>query len=212
MASNSLCAEISMLGIAAAEGAGVKKFANVFHFQRTSPSGTLDKGHVESMFNTVIVPPILAAISVDYTQTYTNVRMVDDALDPTTTVTRTGVGGRSGNRLPDFASFCIQMKSATRGRFARGSKHFGPIAVSDTLGDTEITPTTITRLNAIVTVLLAGFTDSDGNVWQGVILSRKPPAQYAINPTTLVTYRNTACVVNLTIGTMRRRKVPSLAA
>lgn len=212
MASTSLCCEIAMLAVSASEGGGVKNFANVFHFQRTSPSGTLNKTNVEAAFNTAITPSILAALNLDYTQTMDTIRMIDDAMDPVVAVTRSGVGGRSGGRLPDFAAATIRMNSATRGRFARGSKHFGPLAISDTAGDVELSPGAITRFTAIGTAILAGFTDSDGNVWLPVILSRKPPAQYRVNPVTLVTYQCTATILNKTVGTMRRRKVKSLAA
>lgn len=212
MASNSWCAEITMLATAAAAGAGVKNFANVYHFRRTSNGGTLVKANVEAAFYAAISPSILAALSVDYTQIGDSCRMIDDALDSPIFVVRSGVGARTGDRLPDFAAATIRLYTATRGRFARGSKHFGPIAESDSLGDAEVTPTQITRLRAIGTAMLAGFTDSDGNIWKLVVLSRKPPAQYAVNPTTLVTYECTSTLVNLTLGTMRRRKVPSLAS
>jgi len=212
MASNSIIAEISMLAVAAAEGGGVKNFANIYHFQRTSPSGTLNKSHVEAEFNTAITPSILAALGVDYTQTFDTVRMVDDALDPAIAVARTGVGARSGLRLPDFSAVTIRLNTATRGRFARGSKHFGPIAQSDCIGDTALSPTAIARFQTIATAILTGFTDADGNVWLPIILSRVPPAQFKVNPVIYQSYQINAAVVNLTIGTMHRRKVPSLAA
>lgn len=211
MASNSLCAEIVATGTAAAEGGGVKTFVNVYHFQRTSPSGTLDKAHVESVFNSGVMAPVLAALSVDYTQVHNSVRMIDDPFDIPTVVTRSGVGAIANDRLPDFNAAVLRMYSATRGRFARGSKHYGPVAESDTLGDTLISAA-LTRFRAIGTAVLAGFTDSDGNVWQAVILSRKPPASYTPPTVNLVTYRCVSTLVNLTVGTMKRRKVKSLAA
>ena len=176
MASNSILCELAANGTAAAEGGGVKTFVNVYHFQRTSPSGTLDKAHIEASFNSTITPPTLAALSVDYTQTYNTVRMLDDALDLAITVPRSGVGAITGDRLPDFASACLRLYTATRGRFARGSKHFGPVAESDTLGDTLVSGA-LTRYRAIGTYIVTGFTDSDGNVWKSVVVSRLPPAQ-----------------------------------
>lgn len=212
MASTSVCVEIATLAVAASEGGGVKNFANIYHFRRPSPTGTLNKANVETAFNTAITPSVLAALSIDYTQTMDNVRMIDDALDPILSVTRSGVGGRGGERLPDFCAVGMRMNSATRGRFARGSKHYGPIAESDSIGDVFLNPAAIARFQAIAAAVLAGFTDSDGNLWQPVILSRKPPAQYLTNPVTLVTYPCIACIVNKTIGIMKRRKVRSLAA
>lgn len=211
MASNSILAEIAAFGTAAAEGGGVKTFVNVYHFQRTSPSGTLVKANVEAGFNSSITPPTLAALSVDYTQTYNTCRMLDDALDLAITVPRTGVGARTGDRLPDFASACLRLYTATRGRFARGSKHVGPVAESDTLGDTLVSGA-LTRFRAIGTYIVSGFTDSDGNVWQSVVVSRLPPAQYKINPCTIRSYQVTSTLLNLTVGTMKRRKVKSLAS
>lgn len=211
MASNSILAEIASFGTAAAEGGGVKTFVNVYHVQRTSPSGTLNKVNVEAGFNTAITPSVLAALSIDYTQTYNTIRMLDDALDLASTVIRSGVGARTGDRLPDFAAACLRQYTATRGRFARGSKHFGPVAELDTLGDTLVSGA-LTRFRAIGTAIVAGFTDSDGNVWQSVVVSRLPPAQYRVNPTTIRSYQITGTLLNLTVGTMKRRKVRSLAS
>ena len=211
MASTSILAEISAFATAVAEGGGVKTFVNVYQFQRTSPAGTLDKSHVESAFNTAINPSVLAALSIDYTQVYDTVRMLDDALDIPTVVVRSGVGARTGQRLPDFNAATLRLNSATRGRFARGSKHYGPVAESDSLGD-ALEAAAVTRFKAIGTAILAGFTDSDGNVWLPVVVSRKAPAQYKTNPCVIRSYQITSTVLNSTLGTMRRRKVRSLAA
>lgn len=193
-------------GYATAIGGSTKNIVNVYNFQRLATVNPVSKANIEAAFQTNIMVPVLAALSVSYTQTQNTVRFFDDALDAPTSFTETGVGGISGDRLPDYSAVTLQMKSTLRGRSYNGSKHFGPIAESDTLGDTLVAGA-VTRFNAIGSALVSGFTDSDGNLWLPVIKSSRPPANYRTNPTLVLVQLVAGTRLNKSLGTMRRRKI-----
>lgn len=201
--------EVVQQAYAVARGGAVKNFFNIYHFRRTTTVNVLSKAHIESQFQTSIVTPTLAALDVDYTQTATTVRFFENATDPPIAFTETGVGGVAGDRLPDFSAVVIQLKTAVRGKSGRGSKHFGPIAESSTTGD-DLTAGAVTLFAAVGAAIIAGFTDSDGNIWvPGLKAAPRPnfPAQYKVNPTTTVWTDITHYVLNKSLGTMRRRKI-----
>lgn len=202
-------AQVVAYGVSASQGGGTKNIVNVFNFQRTTDVNPLSKTNIEGAFNTAIMTPMLAALSVDYTQTHVTVRFIDDALDAPASVTRAGVGAIAGERLPDYNAAVVQLKTSLRGRRYRGSKHFGPIAESDTDGDLLV-PAAQTRFNTLGTAIVTGFTDADGNVWKSTIVSSMPPAQYKVNPTTVVATIVISKVLNKSVGTMRRRKVKTV--
>jgi hypothetical protein len=201
--------EIAMLGTSPALGSNAKPIDNIYHFKRQTNVPPISKTNIESSFQTWIATPVLATLSIGYTQTFNAVRLIDDALDPPALFPEAGVGAISGDRLPDFNSVVIRYTTGLRGRSYRGSKHFGPIAESQTLGD-ALTSGAITLWNAVRTALISGFTDTDGNIWSLVVLSRKQ-SKLMVNPTTVVANVINATKLNDTLGTMRRRKVKTVA-
>lgn len=201
--------EITALAIIQAGGGSSKNVANVYHFRRTGSSLPVVKANVEAAFQTAIGAKVLLALEVDYVMTANTVRFYDDALDPPASFTETGVGAIAAPRDANFVSGTIQLKTGLRGRSGRGSKHYSPFADADIVGDV-LTAGAQTRLNAILTAILAGFTDSDGNVWVCQIRSTRPPAQYRVNPVTVVANDVTSGKINKTLGTMKRRKVKTV--
>jgi hypothetical protein len=205
-----LTCEIIMKGSVLAEGGSAKNFANVFHFQRTTNVNPVNKAHIEASFQTNIATPILAALSLDYAQTTNSLRFLEDATDPYQDVTESTAGSITGERLPDYNAVVIRLYGNVRGKSARGSKHFGPLGESQSNGDTLVS-SAVTLFQAVGAAIVAGFTDSDGNVWLPVILSRK----YSIlgtNPTTVKTFPVTSYMLNKTTGSMRRRKSKTVVA
>lgn len=199
-------------GYSVARGGGTKKFFNIFHFRRTTTVNVVDKTHINTAFNLIIGPAILAALSVDYTQTANTVRFFENPLDAPFTITQAGVGAIAGDRLPDFAAVVTQFHSGFRGKPFRGSKHWGPIAESDTTGD-DLTAGAVTRFTTVMTSVVAGFTDADGNVWVPGIkggVRFGSPAQYLVAPTTTVWTDIGYGVLNKSLGTMKRRKIATV--
>jgi len=192
-----------------ARGGGTKNFVNVFHYRRTTIVNPVSKTNFFTGFNNNIVAAMVAALNEDWTGVNVMVRYYDDALDAYLPFTITSVGAITGQRAPDYVAATIQLKTAVRGRFARGSKHFGPITESDTTGDVLTAPS-IALFSALGTAMVTPFTDSDGNIWQMQIRSSKAPAQYKVNPVTIVANDVVSMVLNHSLGTMRRRKVKTV--
>lgn len=201
--------EVVSQAYAVARGGAVKNFFNIYHFRRTTTVNVLSKAHINSQFQTSIMTPVLAALNVDYTQTLNTVRFFENATDPAIQFTETSVGGVSGDRLPDFAAAVVQLKTAVRGKVGRGSKHYGPIAESSTTGD-DLTAGAVTLFSAVGAAIIAGFTDSDGNIWVPGLKGAPrtgQPMQYKVNPTTTAWTDITSYVLNKSLGTMKRRKI-----
>lgn len=187
-------------------GGSTKNFYNIFGYRRLVLGGAPIKSQIEAAWQASVGNAMLAALSVDFTQTAVTVRDKGNALDLPTSFTEAGVGAIAGDREPDYNCVTIQMRTDFRGRQFRGSKHFGPIAESATTGD-AIAAGSLAIWQALRNALLGGFTDASAFVWVPVIYSSKPPANYTTNPTTVRAYDVTSCVLNKTLGTMRRRKV-----
>ena len=85
-------------------------------------------------------------------------------------------------------------------------------AVIDATGRTDAVFTVAAAaciLGAIATALLAGFTDSDGNVWKMVIVSRSH-SQLTVNPCTVEANWVISAQVRHNPGAMKRRKTRSV--
>lgn len=200
-----LVAEVQMLGNVASGGGGAKNFANVYHFRRTTNVNPYNNTSIANEFIAAILPAVCAAISDDYVTTGVSARCVNDAEDLPVTVADVTPGAIAGQRLPDYNATMLLLRTNLRGRWYRGRKFYGPIAEADSDEDV-LSAGAITRFGTIITALGAGFTDSDGNPWIPVVLSRNKSTLDA-NPTNVVAADVTSIVLNKTLGTLRRRKV-----
>lgn len=202
--------EIIMKGGVAAAGGGTRNIENVYHFQRTTNVNVLSKANIESQFQTSIATPVLAALSVDFTQSSTSLRFLEDAQDAYQDFTESTAGSIAGERQADYDAVCLRLKTNVRGKSAHGSKHYAPVGESQTNGDVLVAGS-VTLFQAVGAAIVAGFTDSDGNVWKPVVLSRKNSI-LGTNPTKITAYPVTSYILNKTMGTMRRRKVATVTA
>lgn len=197
-------AQITMHATVVPRGGETKKIANVYNFKR--PVGTVlprVKANVESAFQASIGVAVLAALSIDYTQTVNSVRWLDDATDMAMDFTEANVGGRAGERYDNFTAAYVLLK--TDSRKTKGSKHYSPLGESDVNGDAIVSPLT-TNLDAIAAAILAGFTDSDGNVWQSTVVNSKN-AIFGVNPTLFGDAIVVQALGRRSVGTMKRRKI-----
>lgn len=191
------------------EGAGSRPNLNVYAFHRISGSADPSKASINTAFQSAIQAKVLLALHEDYTQTANMIRFWDDYNDPYQTFTQSHQGAVTGERLPDYVAVTLQLKSAIRGRWGRGSKHYSPIAEADTDGDV-LTSGSIALFEDIRDALVAGFTDGDGNVWKSFIISLSGPNGSIIPlpplPVTIKGNDVVSSIVNTRTAWMRRRK------
>lgn len=182
----------------------IKKVFNVWDFARTVPSGTPTKAAINTAFAAGPMADLLPCLSVSYIADFVDIRFLDDPLDPFQTFTSALVGGVAGDSLPSVNNVTVQMKTGLRGRSFRGSKHFGPIAETDTTLD-KLIAGAITRWITFMATWLAGFTDGGGFVWKPLVVSQKLST---FNPTTATVVGNvvTSFQLNTILGIMRKRK------
>lgn len=200
--------EITIRGNSAAGGGAVKQIANVFHYRRLATAVDVDQSAVVNQFQADILPTITAALNNRATITQIGIRCVDDATAAEFAKSVTEAGAVAGDGLANFVVGTIRLRTAVRGRSAMGSKHFSPLSEAD--GDNDVfTGAGLTRFQAVRDVLDDQFTDSTGNTWQPCVLSKKL-SQLTTNPTTVVKNDVTNCILNVTYGTLKRRKVKSV--
>jgi len=204
-------AEIQAAGIATAKGSNDKNSLSVFHFRRGSAGATLSEANVEAAFQTAIMLPITNLLNNRYAQTFNTVRMIEDAERLSLQVTRAVAGQIAGDSMPMHMAAMTLARTQFRGRRFLGKKHLFPLSEADTTGATaDLLNAGALALHATFNAAwLAGFTDSDGNVWLPIILSRKN-SQLKTNPTTVVFSNVTSILTNKRVGRMRKREVKSV--
>jgi hypothetical protein len=198
-------AEILVPARQAAAGSNDAPAINVFHFRRTTISNAWNSAAIGARFVATVGAALLAATNVRYAPGSVRVRCVNDALDPYEDVTFAGTGAIATDSIPSDDAVCVILKSATRGKSYQGRKHFSPLSEIDTTGDV-LTGAGLTRWQAVRDACLAGFTIAGtGEVWVPCVLSRKL-SQLRTNPTNVVTADIVRTLLDLNVGTMRRRR------
>lgn len=200
--------EIVLRGNIAAGGSNSKPSFSVYHYRRTALTAPVVKANVATAFIASVCVPLMAAMNAAYAAQDILIRILDDALDPYNVNAYAGVGAIATDRMPTEMAVKMGLVTGVRSRNYLGSKHYAPLSEADTTADI-LTGTGLTNWTAVKNALLAGFTDSDGNVWVLEVVSKKLSI-LATNPTTI----NAQDVVNVTlnknVGTMRRRRVRSV--
>lgn len=199
-----------MKGLIAAGGSGSVNTVFLFHFRRSGGTTSPSKSSINTAFAAAYAPSIVAALNNRWAATLNSIRFIDDALDGYVDFSSALVGAITGDSMPSDQAAYLLLRTGVRGKSYRGSKHFGPMSESDTTTSGDVFNSgCLTRLAAIATAILPGFTDADGNVWKPCVVSSKY-SQLEINPTTVIANDVTAINVNHRVGSMNRRKTASV--
>jgi len=203
-------AEVVMSGTLAAGGSNAVNVASVFHYRLAVVTAPPTKAALETVFNGAagIVAPFLAAANSRYTQSGNSVRWINDALDAPVSTARAGVGAIATDGMPTIDSVAMLFRTGMRGKSFRGSKHFPGVNESDTTDDILV-GAGLVLWQALQAACAANLTDALANVWTPSVLSRKL-STLATNPTTVVANDVTQVLLNLNVGTMRRRRVSTV--
>lgn len=207
-----LSAEINVQGLIAAAGSNSIQTNFIFHYRRTTVAVAPNKANLKTAFLAAILGTTIGpALNNTWTAQFIRIRFPNDAQDMYTDFSDSTTGSITGDRMASEDSAYMRYRTNLRGKSYRGSKHFGPMSESDSTSGSEdlFNAACLTRLAAINTALLTPLTDSDGNIWNFAILSRKL-SQLKTNPTTVVINDVTAAAVNKRVGSMLGRKVLSV--
>lgn len=197
-------AEIQTHGVLSAFGSSARNTVTIYHMRLSALVAPATKLALEARHNTIVGLPFLAAANARYTQAGTDIRWVDDATDPPQRFARVGVGAIATDPLPTVDAVYMLLRTSLRGKNFRGSKHYPAASEADTTGDV-LTGAGLVRWQTLQTALIAAQVDALGNTWVPSLLSRSL-SQLTINPTTVVATDLVTILLNLNIGTMRKRR------
>lgn len=192
-------------GTAATGGSSVTPSINVFNFQRTTTVNPFTKIAFNTVFQASVMNVILAAMNVRYTPSNCSVRVLDDYNDSPTIFAIAGVGAIATDSIPSDDAVYMLLRTALRGRNYRGSKHFGPLSEIDTTNDI-LTGAGLARWQDVRDAVLSNLVDANGNTWVPTVLSRNLSNLNLLPVALVVATQVTDCLLDLNVGTMRRRR------
>lgn len=200
-------AEIIMHGDVAAAGAQSRVYDYVWHMRRTATTNSPTELALANAFMTNVGSVVMAALNVRATNAYCSVRFMQDWTRRPVKVVDTTPGARTGDSMVMDDCAFIYWSAMYRGQSGVASKHLYPMSEGDTTTDGDVfNATCITRLQAIVTAFLAGFTDATSNTWVPVVYSRTQSRPKILPLATIVTNDLVTGFVRKSIGDMKTRR------
>lgn len=200
--------EVLLDGVLAAAGSSSAPAGNVFYYRLSTLVLAPTKVAFGTIFQTTVVVPLLAATNARYSPVQALLRFLDNAADPYVAFALAGAGAIATDSEPSNDAVVVRLNSAFRGKTMRGFKHFAGASEVDTTGDV-LTGAGLARWQAVRNACFAPMVDALGNTWTPFIRSRQSE-QVKINPTVVRGVDVIAGVLNLTVGTMRKRKTPTV--
>jgi len=196
--------EIVVHGTCTAGTSSVTPSGNTFFYRRAVAGSSLSKAALKTIFESTIIAPLLAAANIAYSPNSCTIRNINDATDLPVDFILAGVGAIGTDSEPSVDAVVCVLKTAFRGRNARGFKHFGGTNEVDTTRDI-LTGAGLTRWEAVRDAVDDQMTDSTGTIWNPFIFSR-PGSQIKKNPCVVRGADINVVTLDLQIGTMRKRK------
>lgn len=203
-------AEVIMFGSESTGGSNAKNFANVFHFRRTTVVNPINKSNLNTIFQSKIAAKVCLALNHRYTQTYTSVRWQNDPIDQAVAFAESNVGAIAGDSMVSGTTAFMLYRTGFKGGSYMGNKKFGPISEADSTGalDDELNAGALALWATVITNLMAGLTDSDGNIWVPVVFS--PTLDKLVVKPIVVSTDANSIVMRKTVGRLKRRFVKSV--
>ena len=201
--------EIVVRGRQAAGGSGTAPSANVFRYRRTGNINNVNYGALNTIFQTTVLVPLLAAANIRYSPNTVSIRCLDDAVDPYQDFPAAGVGAIGTDSEPSDTAVYVYQKVGIRVRGGKGGKHFSGTSEVDTTVDV-LTGAGLVRWQAVRDACKAIMVDATPNTWVPTIVSAAPFSQLKFNPTTIVFADVVDALLDLNIGTMRRRRTKTV--
>lgn len=205
--SDPLFAEIVYRGHTVESNGSLKKSFNVFHMRRRASTPGADPIDVYNGFVTAFNTPLIAAISDKYIGDNVSVRLMDNPMTTPYIAANAITGAVTGDRMPSGnGAVTIQLKTNGRGRNFRGSKHFSPIAESQTTLD-NLNGGAQTLWDAVASALavMSPLIMPSGVEWDLIVLSQEL-SDFVINPSVFTGAYVIDCIANAQVGTMKRRR------
>lgn len=203
-ATASVVAQIIVKGRLTAGGSTDTPCGNVFYYRQSVIGGAVNKVQLHTAFVNAVIAPLLLATNQAYTPTKSQIRFIDNAQDLVVEQAIAGVGARVLDSEPSVNAVVMVLRTAFRGRNARGFKHFGGTSEEDTTRDV-LTGAGLARWQAVQAALKVSFLDAGGNGWTPWLFSPLG-SSIKVNPTIVRGADINDVLLDLNVGTMRKRR------
>ncbi len=201
---------VVILGTSSTGGAGAKNVYNTFTYARQSSVPAFTKLSFFTAFGLNVIVPLAAAMNVRWSANNVNIRILNDFTDPEVSFASAAVGARVLDSLPLNSAVTVQKKTSLRGKSYRGNVHFSPASEEDTTQDI-LTGAGLARWQAVRDAVGASFVDTNGNTWFPTVYSRLLSTPNAMPVAIIEANQVTQVILDLNLGTMRRRRSRTLA-
>lgn len=201
--SKSVC-ELALKATLASAGSNAIPISARFYYLRTLGAANDDKVAIAAAFLAGTWAAYIAAANSRLSSASANLRYIDDAIDPVTIVPLAGSGAIVTDSAPSCTAIFMEFGTNIRGKKYRGGKHFAGVNEVDTTGDV-LTGAGLTRWQALQTALLVPIVVGP-NTYTPSVVTFAPITQIKTNPTTVIVNPITAIVLDINVGTMKRRK------
>jgi hypothetical protein len=199
--------EVSVELVVPSSDLTMKKIFNVWHFFNGTGEaiGAFDPTSFATTFRTNYQDVIETGLNSSSTLTFIGCRALNDPTNMQGGNSYNVAGSSGGDRLPTDNAVVINLATGARGRSFQGRKHFTPISESFTTGDILTGNGTTTWMNVRDAIRSTLSIDVDGLTWNMVVLS--PTLSDLTASPVVATFTDVIdASLNLTLGTMRRRK------
>lgn len=200
--------QIVVRGSQAAAGSGIAPAINVFNYRRTTFVGLVVKANLSTIFQTTVLVPLLAASNVRYTPNLVSIRCLNDAEDPFEDFVAAGAGAIATDSEPSDDAVYVYLKTAVRMPGGKGGKHFAGTSEVDTTGDILV-GAGLARWVTVRNACAAAMADATPTNWVPTIF-RPTLSQVRVNPTNVIYADVASALLDLNIGTMRRRRTKTV--
>ena len=205
--------QIEAHGLVAAAGSDSRPSVSVWNYRRTAITAPISKAAIEAAWQASVGVKLCDCLNNRYTQAFNLCRIVNDATDPNIQVTRALPGTVTGDSMSTISAAYLLFRSALRGKGLKGSKHLFPVSESGTTAATSDIWNSgmLVLLGNLAAAHIAGFTDSNGNIWVPTILRRgKKYSQLTKNNTVVIVQDVASVVINKRVAKMNKRYVRSI--
>lgn len=186
------------------DGISSKSIVNVFNYIRTSPWVAETTAHAANGIIATLAAAFNAMLSVAYVGDPSQSRFLDDPTLPAVATNNIGNGTTAADNQPNIVAAFQLLRTDYRGKSYRGSKHYGPIAESDTTNQ-ELSGGGAVKLATLGAAVIAAVAVAGGNTWAPIVLSQTL-SNLTSSPASLTYAPITSRLSSNVLGTMRRRK------
>lgn len=200
-------AEFVMTSTIAETDGSTQALINILHFLRSGGPGTSTEALLFAAINAQITAAVWQPLfNADVINTAQSVRFMDDPTRIAVLFAGLGGGSGAGSRAASFTSTVIRKLGFGRGRFWRGSNHWGPPLEADydrdqlNVGGQANWAGLVNVLNILRLPFAVG-----ADTWQLIVLS-PTQSNLLVNPSIFAGTFVSNCTLNVKLGTMKRRK------